>query len=184
MDLGSGDGRTVITAAKRGARALGIEYNPDMVELSKRNAAEGRRRRQGELRQGRPVRDRLLEGDRDHHVPAAGHQPASCARRSSTSSPARASSRTPSTWTTGSPTRPPRPPTGVHALVPRAAVDRPGARRRHLEELARRPQTHADVSEDLRERSARRLSSASWWAARSRSRLEARPTAVRSAVQA
>jgi hypothetical protein len=42
MDLGSGDGRTVITAAKRGARAVGIEYNPDMVELSKRNAeAEG-----------------------------------------------------------------------------------------------------------------------------------------------
>ena len=38
MDLGSGDGRTVITAAKRGANALGVEYNPDMVELSKRNA--------------------------------------------------------------------------------------------------------------------------------------------------
>ena len=40
IDLGSGDGRTVITAAKRGARALGIEYNPDMVELSKRNAEQ------------------------------------------------------------------------------------------------------------------------------------------------
>jgi methyltransferase family protein len=39
MDLGSGDGRTVITAATRGARAYGIEYDPDMVELSKRNAA-------------------------------------------------------------------------------------------------------------------------------------------------
>jgi precorrin-6B methylase 2 len=38
IDLGSGDGRTVITAAKRGARALGIEYNADMVELSTRNA--------------------------------------------------------------------------------------------------------------------------------------------------
>jgi len=38
IDLGSGDGRTVITAARRGARALGIEYNPDMVEISKRNA--------------------------------------------------------------------------------------------------------------------------------------------------
>ena len=38
IDLGSGDGRTVITAAKRGAHALGIEYNPDMVELSRRNA--------------------------------------------------------------------------------------------------------------------------------------------------
>ena len=40
MDLGSGDGRTVITAAKRGARAQGVEYNPDMVELSKRNAQQ------------------------------------------------------------------------------------------------------------------------------------------------
>jgi precorrin-6B methylase 2 len=40
IDLGSGDGRTVITAAKRGARALGIEYNPDMVAVSKRNAAK------------------------------------------------------------------------------------------------------------------------------------------------
>jgi len=42
IDLGSGDGRTVITAAKRGARALGIEYNPDMVALSKSNAARER----------------------------------------------------------------------------------------------------------------------------------------------
>jgi SAM-dependent methyltransferase len=40
IDLGSGDGRTVITAAKRGIKALGIEYNPDMVELSKKNAAK------------------------------------------------------------------------------------------------------------------------------------------------
>ena len=40
IDLGSGDGRTVITAAKRGLKAHGIEYNPDMVELAKKNAAE------------------------------------------------------------------------------------------------------------------------------------------------
>ena len=39
IDLGSGDGRTVITAARLGARALGIEYNPDMVEYSIRQAA-------------------------------------------------------------------------------------------------------------------------------------------------
>ena len=38
IDLGSGDGRTVIAAAKRGARATGIEYKPDMVELSKTSA--------------------------------------------------------------------------------------------------------------------------------------------------
>jgi SAM-dependent methyltransferase len=40
VDLGSGDGRNVIAAAKRGARAQGVEYNPDLVELSKRNAAQ------------------------------------------------------------------------------------------------------------------------------------------------
>lgn len=39
IDLGSGDGRTVITAAKRGLRAQGIEYNPEMVELARRKAA-------------------------------------------------------------------------------------------------------------------------------------------------
>jgi hypothetical protein len=42
IDLGSGDGRTVIAAAKRGVRALGIEYNPDMVEVAKRAAAEAK----------------------------------------------------------------------------------------------------------------------------------------------
>ena len=40
IDLGSGDGRTVITAAKRGIRALGVEFNPDMVALSRRNAEQ------------------------------------------------------------------------------------------------------------------------------------------------
>ena len=40
IDLGSGDGRNVISAAKRGARAIGVEYNPDMVALSRQNAQE------------------------------------------------------------------------------------------------------------------------------------------------
>jgi SAM-dependent methyltransferase len=38
VDLGSGDGKIAIAAAKRGARAKGVEFNPDMVALSKRNA--------------------------------------------------------------------------------------------------------------------------------------------------
>ena len=42
IDLGSGDGRNVIAAAKRGARALGVEYNPDLVALSRRNATAER----------------------------------------------------------------------------------------------------------------------------------------------
>jgi SAM-dependent methyltransferase len=40
MDLGSGDGRNIIAAAKRGARGIGVEYNPDMVALSRRTAQQ------------------------------------------------------------------------------------------------------------------------------------------------
>ena len=58
IDLGSGDGRTVITAAKRGARALGIEYNPEMVELSKRNAE-----REGVAARATFVKADLFESD-------------------------------------------------------------------------------------------------------------------------
>ena len=39
VDLGSGDGRNVNAAAKRGARALGVEYDPNLVQVSRRNAA-------------------------------------------------------------------------------------------------------------------------------------------------
>src|SRR4051812_23674379 len=53
VDLGSGDGRLVIAAAKRGARALGVEYEPDMVALSRRNAAEA----------GVPERATFVRGD-------------------------------------------------------------------------------------------------------------------------
>lgn len=40
VDLGSGDGRTVIAGAKRGARSTGVEFNPKMVELSRRIAQQ------------------------------------------------------------------------------------------------------------------------------------------------
>jgi ubiquinone/menaquinone biosynthesis C-methylase UbiE len=53
VDLGSGDGRNIITAAKRGARGLGVEYNPDMVALSQRNAAT----------EGVADRARFVQGD-------------------------------------------------------------------------------------------------------------------------
>jgi SAM-dependent methyltransferase len=38
LDLGSGDGRLVIAAAKAGAYGIGVEFNPELVELSRRNA--------------------------------------------------------------------------------------------------------------------------------------------------
>ncbi|MCC7241883.1 MAG: class I SAM-dependent methyltransferase, partial [Acidobacteria bacterium] len=40
MDLGSGDGRNIIAAARRGAHGVGVEFNPEMVALSHRLAAE------------------------------------------------------------------------------------------------------------------------------------------------
>jgi SAM-dependent methyltransferase len=53
IDLGSGDGRNVIAAARRGAQALGVEYNPKMVALSKKNAASA----------GVGTRATFIEGD-------------------------------------------------------------------------------------------------------------------------
>jgi len=40
IDLGSGDGRMVIAAARLGARATGVEFEKSLVELSTRSAAE------------------------------------------------------------------------------------------------------------------------------------------------
>ena len=38
VDLGSGDGRLVIEAAKRGARGLGVDLDPNLVKLATQNA--------------------------------------------------------------------------------------------------------------------------------------------------
>jgi phospholipid N-methyltransferase len=51
IDLGAGDGRIAIAAAKRGIRALGIEYNPDMAELCRENAAKDGVSAKAEFRQ-------------------------------------------------------------------------------------------------------------------------------------
>ena len=40
MDLGSGDGRAIIVAAKRGAAGLGVEWNEDLIDLSNKWAAK------------------------------------------------------------------------------------------------------------------------------------------------
>jgi ribosomal protein L11 methylase PrmA len=53
IDLGSGDGRNIIAAAKRGARGLGVEYDHDLVLASQRNAAAA----------GVADRARFVEGD-------------------------------------------------------------------------------------------------------------------------
>jgi SAM-dependent methyltransferase len=40
IDLGSGDGRNVIAAARRGASALGVEYDRQLLEIARKNAAD------------------------------------------------------------------------------------------------------------------------------------------------
>src|SRR5438874_4773255 len=40
IDLGSGDGRIIIEAAKRGARGLGVDLDPNLVKLATRNAEQ------------------------------------------------------------------------------------------------------------------------------------------------
>ena len=37
MDIGAGDGRIVIAAARRGARAIGVELDPETAEMARRN---------------------------------------------------------------------------------------------------------------------------------------------------
>ena len=53
IDLGSGDGRNIIAAAKRGARALGVEYDRELLALARKNALEA----------GVAERARFVEGD-------------------------------------------------------------------------------------------------------------------------
>jgi SAM-dependent methyltransferase len=53
IDLGSGDGRNIIAAAKRGAQALGVEYDSNLVAVSRRNATA----------QGVAANARFVEGD-------------------------------------------------------------------------------------------------------------------------
>jgi SAM-dependent methyltransferase len=57
-DLGSGDGRMVIAAAKRGAQAYGVEFNPDLVAFS-----ENRARAQGVAQKAHFVKGDIFEAD-------------------------------------------------------------------------------------------------------------------------
>ena len=70
-----------------GARAWASNTTPTWWSLSKRNAAAAGVTDQGHVREGRPLRDRPVEGDGHHPVPAAAHQHEAAARRSSTIKP-------------------------------------------------------------------------------------------------
>ena len=79
IDLGSGDGRIAIAAAKKGARALGVDIDPERVHRSAGERKKGRRPGQGDVSAPEPVRHQDRRGDRPHHVPADQGQPAAAA---------------------------------------------------------------------------------------------------------
>ena len=74
IDLGSGNGVTVITAAKRGATALGVEFNPEMVKLARRLASEAGVADKATFVEGDLFEADPVAGHRDHAVPAPRHQ--------------------------------------------------------------------------------------------------------------
>ena len=98
-DLGCGDGRVVIAAAKRGARGFGVDIEAHWVERGAQERSRGWRRDPSVVRaSGRPIR-RSLTGDRRHAVSrrvvdADAGREARCRARSR----GRGSSRTASAW--------------------------------------------------------------------------------------
>lgn len=63
IDLGSGDGRIVISAAKRGAQAVGIEIDPELVEQSRANVKQAGLEGRAEIRQANIFDTDLSQAD-------------------------------------------------------------------------------------------------------------------------
>ena len=129
MDLGSGDGRTIIAAAKRGARGLGVEFNADLVEYSQRQAAAPGVGDKAIVRPGRHVRGRHLEGDGAGAVPAADATSRSWCRSSSSCRRAPGSSPTRSGCSDWTPDDTLTLTEGVRELVHVAPLHHPGESR-------------------------------------------------------
>ena len=132
MDLGSGDGRTVITAAKRGATAVGVEYNPNMVALARENAKAAGVSDRATFIEGDLFQADISQGQRHHAVPPARHQSAAA---SEDSRPAARHAHRVELVRHGrldaGPDHPGR--RGMHVVVPRASVDRARQGAGHLE---------------------------------------------------
>ena len=75
IDLGSGDGRIVVTAAKQyGTRGFGVDLNPERIRESNENARKHGVTDKVAFYQRNLFETDLSAGDRDHHVPAAASQ--------------------------------------------------------------------------------------------------------------
>jgi predicted DsbA family dithiol-disulfide isomerase len=102
-DLGSGDGRIPITAAKKfGISAVGIDIDPERIREANENAKKARRHRPGRVPPGGPVQGRLPEATVVTLYLLPDLNVKLRPRCGPSSSPARASSRTSSTWAPGS----------------------------------------------------------------------------------
>ena len=106
-DLGCGDGRLVITAAKKhGARGVGIDIDPERIAESRANAQAGGRRTPGVVPRQDAHGHRRVRRHGGDALPAVLVEPqAPPGADAPAEARARASSRTPSAWATGSPRR-------------------------------------------------------------------------------
>ena len=156
MDLGSGDGRTVITAAKRGTRAIGVEYNPDMVELSRRNAKEADVSERATFMQA----DLFATDFSKATVVTMFLLPSINLKLRPKILDMRPGTRVVSNSFDMGDWRPEQTieaPERLHELLPRASVDRAGQGRRHLEAAGRRFAAGADLPDAARHASAPRI---------------------------
>ena len=82
IDFGCGDGRMVVTAAKRGARGYGVDINPQRIKEANENAQKAGVTDKVDLQDRQPVRGGPQQGRRDgdvsfdrHQYPAASENP-------------------------------------------------------------------------------------------------------------
>ena len=88
IDLGSGDGRIVVTAAKKfGARGFGVDLNPGAHQGERRERGQGRRQRPRGIPSAQSVRNRFERRHRHHHVSAAARESRICGRSCSNLKP-------------------------------------------------------------------------------------------------
>ena len=109
MDLGSGDGRNIIAAAKRGAtRRSASNSTPTWSSSRARRPPAAGVGGQGDIHRRRHVRGRHLEGHGARAVPASRQSQQAHAEVPGAASRARASSAIPSRRKAGRPTKPRR----------------------------------------------------------------------------
>ena len=88
-DLGCGEGEIVIAAARRGARGVGVDIDPERIVNARRNAAQAGVTDRVTFIEQDLFADRREPGDCRHALPRARRQPASAPQAAERAAPRR-----------------------------------------------------------------------------------------------